>query len=271
MNTNEIDVDKLRHLIDLKYTQAELSSEFNCSERKIRYWLDRYNLKTLNDPKPRETVLVKERDKQIIELFNQGYGARVIANKLSIDCHGTISKRLIKLGLKQNKTNGTEISKNKSEINFKFNEIMLSKAAEDYFKFICKICGYHFCIPSSDAPYDLLIQINGNFKKIQVKSSYNTTESGGYVFHLKRTRNNTNGTKKVPYTRFDTDYFFLIDAKMNCWLIPFEEIKGKGTVTPLSIYPGFKINIFNFSDSAIKGCFNDDSSPAYGQEGDPSR
>lgn len=271
MNTSEIDVNKLRHLISLKYTQVELSFEFNCSERKIRYWLDKHGLKTLNESKPRETVLVKERDKQIIELFNQGHGARVIACKLNIDCHGTISKRLTKLRLKQNKTNGTEISKNKSEIDFKFNEIMLSKAAEDYFKFICKICGYYFCTPSSDAPYDLLIQINGDFKKIQVKSSYNTNESGGYTFHLKRTRNNARGSKKVPYTKLDTDYFFLIDAKMNCWLVPFEEIQGKGSVSPSLIYPEFKLDIFSLLSSVIKGRSNDDSASAHCQEGDPAR
>jgi hypothetical protein len=181
---------------------------------------------------------IKDKDEQIGKLFKSGLGARHIATQLGVPHHGSISKRLMKLGLKRG-----HCVENFGCLNLKLtpNQEKLRTAAEHYARYFFISCGYDVLTPESGAPYDLAVEFDGKFQKIQVKSSFCKNESGNYCFKLVRTRNNSTGHRKVSYTKDECDFFFLFDAHGNKWLIPHEEIKGT-SVVPALRYPGYQIH-----------------------------
>lgn len=183
-------------------------------------------------------------DKEIIRLFHDGLGAREIAQRLKIKHHATVSKRLIKLDLKRplgsNNTDTNDIS---NGIQFKIFKERLNKAAEDYLKFLCRLCNYKFLVPDEEEPFDLMVNFGEGYKKVQIKSSYCESPSGNYCFKLDKTRNNSTSSKCTKYNNNEVDYFFLMDIKYNCWLIPFGEIKNQSDLTPERRFPSCKINL----------------------------
>lgn len=80
-----------------------------------------------------------------------------------------------------------------------------------------------------NTPVDLLIFINDQFKKIQVKTT-KSIKNGTMEFEMCRTNGFT--LKKTPYTSKDTDYFYLycIENKES-YLISQNEIGEIRTVT----------------------------------------
>ena len=181
-------------------------------------------------------------DKEIKELFHQGFGAREIAKELGVKHHATVSKRLIKLNLQRPiGSNQSEVDGSKLAIRFNPDKTRLHRAAQDYLKFICRISGYGFLIPDEEEPFDLMVDFGNGYKKVQVKSSYCKTSSCSYKFKIIRTRNNSTSTKKISYTKEEVDYFFLMDMEYNCWLIPFEKLNPQRTVIPNKRFPGYKI------------------------------
>jgi hypothetical protein len=132
-----------------------------------------------------------------------------------------------------------------STLSIKLNKSVdgLKWAAEYELMRICALCKFEFSIPSQETSYDLLVDFGNGFKKIQVKSSYCKSGKANYVFSLDRTRFNTNSSRKVKYSSNECNYFFLYDWNYNKWLIPFELLKNKGSVTPMLRYPGYKVEL----------------------------
>jgi hypothetical protein len=177
-------------------------------------------------------------------LFSQGFGAREISKRLNIKHPATVSKRLIKLDLRRPKgTNQTATDDSKLQIEFNVDKTRLHKAAQDYLKFVCRISDYKFLNPDEEEPFDLMVDFGFGYKKVQVKSSYGKLASGAYKFKLVRTRNNSIITREVPYKDGDVDYFFLMDIDFNCWMIPFDKIKGQKGIVPLKRFPGYKLKL----------------------------
>lgn len=118
---------------------------------------------------------------------------------------------------------------------------MLRKAANEYLKFLCSLSGLEYLLPDQDAPFDLLVNING-YKRIQTKTSVTKAPSGHYVFNVVR-RHGSRVKRRVPYQEGEIDYFFLMDEEHNCWLIPFNEVKDySSNLTPHN-YPQYKIKL----------------------------
>lgn len=120
----------------------------------------------------------------------------------------------------------------------------LSKAAEHYSRFLFLARGIEVMVPTTgDCLYDLLVDMSGSFKKIQVKSSYSQTRGtvDGYRFSLRRTRCNATGVKHDLHGKENCDYFMLVDIETRAWLIPFSLLAGVYQVAPLNRYAGFRV------------------------------
>lgn len=176
----------------------------------------------------------------VSELFDQNLGARQIAKQLGYKHHVSVSKCLKKLGKTRAPECVAEISS--LSLDLKKNESKLRIAAEHYAKFFFTLYGYNISVPEVGSPYDLLVEIDGNFQKIQVKTATSKSHDN-YGFSLRRTRNNTSVSRVVFYTHEECDWFFLLDVNLNAWLIPFNLLKGMGSVTPQKRFPGYQIKL----------------------------
>ncbi len=232
---------ELHKYINKRYTHKELSLHFKISESTIRYWLKKYKIKSKNKRKPRVSNKSAKQTKKIKKLFeNENLGARKIAERLGIKHSATVSKKLIIMGLRRKNTCIEE----RSKLNIKFKRIKskLSLAAEHELIKLCLLSNFDFAVPSSDAPYDLLVDFGDGLKKIQVKSSYyQASNKRGYVFKIDKTRNNSTSSRKIKYKENEVDYFFLHDIEGNSWLIPFKFLKEMGAISPMLRYPGYQI------------------------------
>lgn len=86
-------------------------------------------------------------------------------------------------------------------------------------------------VPFGDnASYDLVAEINGNLKKIQVKTS-SSSINGAVLFRLAKQRNSTTKSYTNFYTTEEVDYYALYSTvRDKVYLIPFGDC-GSTSVT----------------------------------------
>ena len=75
--------------------------------------------------------------------------------------------------------------------------------------------GYMVSQPNGTADYDLIVDVNGSLKKVQVKSSRN---GNGNVNICKGT-NGHSGLKKYPYPEESIDFFAIHNILQDDWYI----------------------------------------------------
>ena len=81
--------------------------------------------------------------------------------------------------------------------------------------------GYHVCFPfSNDTPYDLIVDINGKFKRVQIKYS------SGYVKQTDCITCKTHSSTGRDY-REHCDMIVLYNPVHGCYLIDLEKWKTK--------------------------------------------
>lgn len=96
-------------------------------------------------------------------------------------------------------------------------------------------------IPISLTPYDLIIEENGKLLKIQIKS-VRALRKGKWAVKLNhRVNDRTSSYKRrvVAYTKEQIDFFFILTACLEIYLIPIEAVLGKQTLI-LDNHPDFK-------------------------------
>tara|TARA_B100000003_G_scaffold110954_1_gene99191 strand:+ start:72 stop:500 length:429 start_codon:yes stop_codon:yes gene_type:complete len=77
--------------------------------------------------------------------------------------------------------------------------------------------GYMVSLPNGTADYDLIVDVNGSLKKVQVKS---TSRDNGNVMICKGSNGQGNkGRGKYPYPKGSIDFFALHDVKKDKWYI----------------------------------------------------
>ncbi len=101
--------------------------------------------------------------------------------------------------------------------------------------------GYVVSIPLNDTQdYDLVIEKDGILKTIQVKSTNCKTKYGNYQVALK----SCGGTKGRTYkTLIDTkiDFLFVLNEKLEMYLIPKDKISNKSTLNLCDKYIKYKV------------------------------
>ena len=103
--------------------------------------------------------------------------------------------------------------------------------------------GYVVSIPLNDTQdYDLVVEKNNELKKVQVKSTGCLTKHGVYQLALK----SCGGTKGKTYkTLIETkiDLLFILNEKLEMYLIPKSEIYNKSTLNLCERYKKYMVKI----------------------------
>lgn len=91
--------------------------------------------------------------------------------------------------------------------------------------------------------YDLLVTIPGERtpQKVQVKTSGRRDSNGRWNFGL-QTRGAAEGAVYLPYGPDEVDYFFLVAASGEAWLVPVAKVLGNRNCHPGPEFDRFKVN-----------------------------
>lgn len=83
--------------------------------------------------------------------------------------------------------------------------------------------GYVVCKPLCDsAKYDLIVEKDGNIKRIQVKTSARKSKYGAYEVGLRTTGGNQSFNTAKLRNNGDYDELFILVDDGRCWMIPEE-------------------------------------------------
>lgn len=95
-----------------------------------------------------------------------------------------------------------------------------------------EINDYPVSIPLTDSQdYDLVIDMSGALKKVQVRTTYNQQESGSYKVNLRVMGGNRSGTGKIKrFIDTDVDYLFIVVENGAKYFIPKSNITNKRAI-----------------------------------------
>jgi hypothetical protein len=110
--------------------------------------------------------------------------------------------------------------------------------------------GYTVCLPVEPALYDLVVDSDEGLVKVQVKSTVSKDRSGigrwsvrihrmAYDSTIKPTANGAR--TRCAYAPGEVDYFFIVTADDDYYLIPLAVTGGLGSLTLDSKYAAFKV------------------------------
>ena len=101
--------------------------------------------------------------------------------------------------------------------------------------------GYSVLTPIADNnPYDLVIEKNGTFCKVQVKTS-TRVEGKNPSFVLSKRGGGSKSHKNTRPEVGEYDILFALYKDGRCWSIPFKNIDGKASVVLGESYEKFKL------------------------------
>src|SRR5690606_23692000 len=102
--------------------------------------------------------------------------------------------------------------------------------------------GYNVSVPLIDNQcYDLVIEKDLTFYKVQVKTSRQLAPSGNYIVELKRVRANRTENKIHKFCNTEVDFLFILTAAGDCYLIPALDIGATGAITLGDKYKQYKL------------------------------
>lgn len=100
---------------------------------------------------------------------------------------------------------------------------------------------YTISIPLNDTqPYDLVVDIEGELKKIQVKTTRYSETPNTYTVQLK----SAGGTANKQVRAFDNtkcDYIFIVTGNNKMYLIPSQNITAKNSITVGNKYTEYEV------------------------------
>ncbi|HZC73042.1 MAG TPA: group I intron-associated PD-(D/E)XK endonuclease [Jatrophihabitans sp.] len=88
--------------------------------------------------------------------------------------------------------------------------------------------GYHVMWPLEPCRYDVGVLSEGQFQRVQVKTATYRNAGGAYVVSLSNSRRP--GHRDV-YDVGEIDSFFVIDAELTAYWIPFADVSGYGQIS----------------------------------------
>lgn len=103
--------------------------------------------------------------------------------------------------------------------------------------------GYRISIPLTDSQdYDLVIEYEGKFFSVQVRTTYYRNPQGWYQANLKVSGGNRSGTGKIKL--FDptrVNYLFIVTDSEAMYFIPCVVITSKGSITLYEKYEKYRV------------------------------
>ena len=103
--------------------------------------------------------------------------------------------------------------------------------------------GYVAAIPLNDTQdYDLIIEKDGEIKTVQVKSTGCKTKNRIYQVALKSC-GGTNGKTYKTLIETKVDFLFVLNEKLEMYLIPKNKIRNKATLNLCEKYSEYRVKI----------------------------
>lgn len=196
----------------------------------------------------RKKVEMRALDELIRPLYEGGMGCRKIGMELD-ERPDVIYKRVRSMGLTRSRTQAREgapviplpFSQDEED-----HHLRVAAIGEAVAWFLRR--GYIASVPMSVAQYDLVVESDDGFKKIQVKSTTTQSQYQRWSVGISRmeygnaTVLNANGTrKKRPYQVGEIDFFFISTAAGDKYLIPLEATSGACSLTLDGKYSAYKV------------------------------
>lgn len=108
--------------------------------------------------------------------------------------------------------------------------------------------GYTVCVPVEPALYDLVVESDEGLVRIQVKSTITRDRNGRWLVRIHRMtydssakRTSSGARVSCAYASGEIDFFFIVTAFGDKYLVPLAVTSGAGTLTLDSKYAGFKV------------------------------
>ena len=109
--------------------------------------------------------------------------------------------------------------------------------------------GYTVCTPVEPALYDLTVDSDRGLVRVQVKSTVSRDKKGSWVVRINRmaynkssAKRNSNGAReKCVYAPGEIDFFFIVTAAGDNYLVPLAVTRGAASLTLDSKYAAFKV------------------------------
>lgn len=89
--------------------------------------------------------------------------------------------------------------------------------------------------------YDLVVDLEGHLKKVQVKTTKSKSKYGIYKVSLKTSGGNQSFSKARKREDGDYDLLFILSEDGSCWSIPVEELGGRSEISLGVKYDKFKL------------------------------
>ena len=103
--------------------------------------------------------------------------------------------------------------------------------------------GYVVAIPLNDTQdYDLIIEKDGEIKTVQVKSTGCKTKNRIYQVAL-QSCGGTNGKTYKTLIETKVDFLFVLNEKLEMYLIPKNKIRNKATLNLCQKYSEYRVKI----------------------------
>ena len=107
---------------------------------------------------------------------------------------------------------------------------------------------YPVSIPLNDTQkYDLIVDMNGELKKISVKTSRNKTQYGTYTVNLRNCGGASGKGKVRPFDNTSCDYIFILTGNDKLYLIPTNIINSTNAINVGKKYTEYEVKIKAFS------------------------
>ena len=101
--------------------------------------------------------------------------------------------------------------------------------------------GYGVFVPVCDNQrYDLIIDINGSLKKVEVKTTTQKDKRGNFTVTLKTCGGNQSFHIIKVFDKTSLDYLFILDSDGNEYLIPSDNVQSTTSLN-LKVYEKYKI------------------------------
>jgi hypothetical protein len=101
------------------------------------------------------------------------------------------------------------------------------------------MCGYDVSWPLEPCRYDLLVDLDGQRARVQVKTC--RRRAGGWQVNLTTSGHPTGGRHaRTFYDPDEVDCFFVIDGDLNYYLFPMEAVAGRSAIC-LSAHQAFRV------------------------------
>ena len=103
--------------------------------------------------------------------------------------------------------------------------------------------GFVVSIPLNDSQgYDLIIDIKGDLKKVQVKTTCSKAPSGAYSVSLRTTGGNQSFSYAKPFDNKKCDILFILTKSSEKYIIPTEKIKNINRINLSGKYLEYRVD-----------------------------